>query len=379
MRKQHPVHPETPFYHIEIMRKNDGWREHFLHTSLCLLIAVAVCALSGCTAAVPYAISAAQMVTSGNTLTQSGGASAQPNGSSDATAQAAEARAQQEEALPSQLIAEKKYDEALPMLRERADNHDAKAQGQLALLYLEGNGVPEDYSKAAEWMLKSAEGGYASSQYMLAWFYYKGIGVPQDYTITVEWAEKSLAKGDANAATLLARLYRLGRGVPKDYNKALELLNMADRAGNIYAPASIAYMYKTGQGVSRDYRQAIDWYSKAAEKGNVSGWVHLAYLYATCQETQYVDGKKAVAYALKATEKDPNHFASWAALAAAYARNNEFEKAIEAATKSDSMLQANTKLGEAEKHDATLRAHLRLAAYKESKAYTEDNEADEEN
>ncbi|WP_319587631.1 tetratricopeptide repeat protein [uncultured Desulfobulbus sp.] len=312
-------------------------------------------------------------------MTQSGGAAAQPDGSSAATAQAADARAQQEEALPYQLIAEKKYDEALPMLRERADNHDAKAQGQLAQLYLEGNGVPEDYSKAAEWMLKSAEGGYAGSQYMLAWFYYKGIGVPQEYTKTVEWAEKSLAKGDANAATLLARLYRLGRGVPKDYNKALELLNMADRAGNIYAPASIAYLYKTGQGVSRDYRQAIDWYSKAAEKGNVSGWVHLAYLYATCQEKQYVDGKKAVAYAHKATEKDPNHFASWAALAAAYARNNEFEKAIEAATKSDSMLQANAKLGEAEKHDASRRAQVRLAAYKESKAYTEDNEADEEN
>lgn len=65
-------------------------------------------------------------------------------------------------------------------------------------------------------------------------------------------------------------------------------------------------------------------------------------------------------------------------MAAAYARNNEFEKAVEAATKSDGMLQANLKLDEAEKQDAGIRAQPRFATYRDSKAYTEENEADEE-
>ena len=107
MRKQHPEHLEAPFHRIEIIRKKEGWGERFLHTSLCLLIAVAACALNGCTAAVPYAISAAQIVTTGGSLTQPGGPMAQPDGASVASANAAASKARQEEALPYQLIAEK--------------------------------------------------------------------------------------------------------------------------------------------------------------------------------------------------------------------------------------------------------------------------------
>jgi len=332
--------------------------------------ALAVATLNGCTAAVPYALPAAQLVSVSGALSEPG-----------STVQPARplATTNPDENRPYQLIAEKKYDEALPILRERADRQDTKAQNQLALLYKEGKGVPEDDGKAAEWMRKAAEGGDATSQYMLAWFFYKGIGVPQDYAKTIEWAQKAMEKGDTTATTLLARLHRLGRGVPQNYTKALELLHTADQAGSIYAPAHIAYMYKTGQGVPKDYRQAIDWYFKAAEKGNASGWTHLAYLYATCKDAQYVDGKRAVAYGLKATEREPDHFSSWAALAVAYARNNQFDKAIETATKSDDLFQTNTKLSQAEKQEGSRRAQMRLIAFKDNKAYTEENEADQEN
>ena len=347
-----------------------GPKDSFGHALLCLLGALIASALSGCTAAVPYAISAAQLVSVSGALSEPG-STVQPARPANAI--------DSQENHPYRLVAEKKYDEALPLLRERADRQDTKAQNQLALLYYEGKGVPEDDGKAAEWMQKSAEGGDATSQYMLAWFYYKGIGVPQDYAKTLEWAQKAMEKGDTNATTLLARLHRLGRGVPQNHARALELLHTADQAGSIYAPAHIAYMYKTGQGVPKDYRQAIDWYAKAAEKGNPSGWTHLAYLYATCKDAQYVDGKRAVAYGLKATERDPNHFSSWAALAAAYARNHQFEKAIETAAKSDSLLQANTRLSQAEKQEIGRRAQGRLAAYRDNKAYTEENEADQEN
>jgi len=357
-------------------------RAKLVRTSICLLGALAVAILNGCTAAVPYAISAAKIVTDSGTLSAPA-STAQPA----STIQPASAISptpslttiNPDENRPYELVAEKKYDEALPLLRERADRQDAKAQNQLALLYYEGKGVPQDDTRAAEWMQKAAEGGDVNSQYMLAWFSYKGIGVPQDYAKTIEWAQKAMDKGDSNAITLLARLHRLGRGVPQNYAKSLELLHTADQEGNIYAPADIAYMYKTGQGVPKDYLQAIDWYSKAAERGNASGWTHLAYLYATCKDAQYVDGKRAVAYGLKSTERDPDDFSSWAALAAAYGRNNQFDKAIEAAAKSDALLQTDSKLSQTEKQEISTRAQMRLAAFKDNKAYTEENEADQEN
>ncbi len=338
--------------------------------SLCLLGALAWATLNGCTAAVPYAISAAKLVSDSGVLNES--SSTVPSTKPIATTNP-------DENLPYQLVAEKKYDEALPILRERADRQDTKAQNQLALLYYEGKGVPEDDGRAAEWMQKAAEGGDAASQYMLAWFSYKGIGGAQDYVKTLEWAQKAMERGDTNATTLLARLYRLGQGVPQNYSKALELLHAADQAGSVYAPADIAYMYKNGQGVPKDYPQAIDWYSKAAEKGNASGWSHLAYLYATCKDARYVDGRRAVAYGLKGAERDPDDFSSWAALAAAYARNNQFDKAIEAEAKSDDLLQTDNKLSQAEKQDMGSRAQMRLLAFKDNKAYTEENEADQEN
>jgi len=358
---------------LEIIRKIKGRIDWFFSIIGCLFIVAAVFTLGGCISAVPYAISAAQVATTALP------SQAQSGGTSSKTASIDNAAARQEEGRPYQLIADKKYDEAVPLLRDRADRDDAKAQGQLAMLYLEGKGVPENTSKAAEWLKKSAEGGYAHSQYMLAWFYYKGTGVARDYSKAFEWAQKSNEQGNSDAAILLAQLYRMGLGVHRDYHKALELYNKADVSGNIHAPAHIAYMYKTGQGVTRDYHQAIDWYSKAGEKGNTNGWIHLAYLYATCQDSQYVDGRKAVVYGLKATEKDPGNFASWAALAAAYARNNEFEKAIGAAIKSDGMLKAYAEIDDDKQRDAMNRAQARLVAYKESKAYTEENEADEEN
>ncbi len=358
---------------LEIIRKKKGRIDWFSSTIGCLFIVAAVFTLGGCISAVPYAISAAQVATTALPP------QAQSGGTSSKTASIDNAAARQEEGRPYQLIADKKYDEAVPLLRDRADRDDAKAQGQLAMLYFEGKGVPENTSKAAEWLKKSAEGGYAHSQYMLAWFYYKGTGVARDYSKAFEWAQKSNEQGDSDAAILLAQLYRMGLGVHRDYHKALELYNKADVSGNIRAPAHIAYMYKTGQGVTRDYHQAIDWYSKAGEKGDTNGWIHLAYLYATCQDSQYVDGRKAVVYGFKATEKDPGNFASWAALAAAYARNNEFEKAIGAAIKSDGMLKAYAEIDDDEQRDAMNRAQARLVAYKESKAYTEENEADEEN
>jgi TPR repeat protein len=352
--------------------------KRFFPVILCCMSAAVSSSLSGCTAAVPYAISAAQVVAAGTSATQQySGPLPQQGVSPPQTVQADDSKERAEAALPYQLIKEEKYDEALPLLRDRADQNDSKAQGQIGMLYYEGKGVPQDYSKAVEWILKSAEGGYPASQYMLAWFYYKGIGVVQDYTKTVVWAQKSSDQGDVNASNLLGIVHRLGRGVTKNYTKALEFFNEADRYGNVDAPVHIASMYKNGEGVSKDYRQAIDWYSKAAEKGNNLGWIQLAYLYATCKDPQYIDGKKAVAYALKGTEKEPKSFESWAALAAAYARDNQFERAIETATQSDVLLQADTKIDQTEKQAAILKAQSRLAVYTESKAYTETHEAED--
>ena len=344
-------------------------KEKFVGISFSLLGVLAVFILSGCTAAVPYAISAAKIVSDSSVLSP-------PSSTVQPTPH--HPTANRMKIGPINSLAKKNTTRPLPILRERADKQDTKAQNQLALLYYEGKGVPEDEGRAAEWMRKAAEGGDAHSQYMLAWFFYKGIGVAQDYAKTIEWAQKAMEKGDTNAIVLLARLHRLGRGVSQNYTKALELLYLADQSWKYLRPGRhclyVQDRSRRSQGLPAGDRLVF----QGSGKGNASGWTQLAYLYATCKEAKYVDGKKAVAYGLKGTEREPDDFSSWSALAAAYARNNQFDQAIEAATKSDTLLQANTKLSRGEKEEISSKAQIRLNFFKDNTPFTEENVADQE-
>jgi TPR repeat protein len=61
----------------------------------------------------------------------------------------------------------------------------------LGFLYEKGQGVPQDYAKAAAWYEKAAEQGYAGAQCNLSSLYENGRGVLQDYTKAAEWFEKA--------------------------------------------------------------------------------------------------------------------------------------------------------------------------------------------
>jgi TPR repeat protein len=68
-----------------------------------------------------------------------------------------------------------------PDLLKKADTGDPKAQFDVGQMYYEGNGIPRDYKKAAEWYLKAAEQGDVAAQNNLVILYADGYGVPQDY------------------------------------------------------------------------------------------------------------------------------------------------------------------------------------------------------
>ena len=50
-------------------------------------------------------------------------------------------------------------------------------------MFLEGLGVPQDYTEAVNWFRKAAEQGYAQAQYKLGVMYDEGLGVTQDYRL----------------------------------------------------------------------------------------------------------------------------------------------------------------------------------------------------
>ena len=71
-------------------------------------------------------------------------------------------------------------------------------------MYDEGEGVTQDDQEAVRWYRVSAEQGNADAQNNLAVMYRKGSGVIQDYEKAVEWYRSSAEQGNVEAASSLA-------------------------------------------------------------------------------------------------------------------------------------------------------------------------------
>jgi len=113
-----------------------------------------------------------------------------------------------------------------------AEQGDADAQFNLALLYDNGWGVPQDYKTAVKWYTLSAKQGNARAQYNLAWMYDNGEGVPQDYKTAVKWYTLAAEQGVAIAQYNLGGMYAGGLGVLQDNLYAHMWWNIAASLGN---------------------------------------------------------------------------------------------------------------------------------------------------
>jgi TPR repeat protein len=103
---------------------------------------------------------------------------------------------------------EQDYVAAAQCFRRAAEQGYSEAQHNLGLMYENGQGVPQDYPEAAKWYRMAAEQGNAGSQNNLGRLCENGDGVTQDNAAAIEWYRKGADNGDANAASNLSRLTR---------------------------------------------------------------------------------------------------------------------------------------------------------------------------
>ena len=100
----------------------------------------------------------------------------------------------------------------------KAEQGDAKAQAQLASMYLLGrNGVEKDEQKAALWFTKSAEQQFIDAEMILAALYDRGAGVAQDIDTATKWYEKAANQGNTTAQAILGKNAAPTGGVAFNY------------------------------------------------------------------------------------------------------------------------------------------------------------------
>ena len=96
------------------------------------------------------------------------------------------------------------YATALQLLRPLAENGNPDAQINLANMYFDGNGVPQDYKESVKWYLFAADQGSVDAQIALGFLYEYGDAVPQDYIQAHKWFD--LASSDLYRDAVAAKM-----------------------------------------------------------------------------------------------------------------------------------------------------------------------------
>lgn len=188
--------------------------------------------------------------------------------------------------------------------RERAEHGDANAQYDLARLYYQGKGVPQDYSEAFGWYRKAADQGNAKAQYGVGFMYYWGKGVPQDYAQAFTWYRKAAESGNEKAEYDLGFMYHEGKGVPQDRNAAFDWRRKAADQGYARAQYALGSTYFEAKEVPQDYTEAVRWYRKAADQGYAEAESYLGYMYSHGKGVPRDDGEAARWYRKAASQGD---------------------------------------------------------------------------
>lgn len=153
-------------------------------------------------------------------------------------------------------------------LEQRVKNGDAVAQYRLGVLYALGDGVTQDYQRAATLFKTAAEEGVTEAEYNIAVMYAEGLGTPRDPNQAVFWYRKAAAQGSASAAFNLGVAYSNGVGVERSMEQAAQWFRRAAEGGVVNAQFNIGLLYERGDGVSPSQVEAYAWYAAAATRGD---------------------------------------------------------------------------------------------------------------
>lgn len=112
-----------------------------------------------------------------------------------------------------------------------ASKGNAIAQNTLGFLYLNGQGVAQDYQQAAKWFTDAAINHYAPAQFNLAILYKLGQGVEQSHAESIKWMQKAANQNYAEAQKNLGNMFYQGLGVTQDYPMAYMWWSLAENNG----------------------------------------------------------------------------------------------------------------------------------------------------
>ena len=126
---------------------------------------------------------------------------------------------------------DRNYETAYKNFSRSVEYGREKAKYHLAVMFAEGNGVEQDYKKAAQLLNDAAKAGSSDAELMLGLFYVQGDGVAQNPEKGFEFISAAAKKDNDVAMYYLGHLYASGIGVKQNFDTALEWMEKAKENG----------------------------------------------------------------------------------------------------------------------------------------------------
>ena len=260
--------------------------------------------------------------------------------------------------------------------RKACDGGDARSCFDMGWAYFDSMGVEKDDAAGVEAFRRACDyGDYTSCQLLGGW-YAKGEHVEKDEKLGAEYLAKAVdmvraacEAGDGEGCWRMGFYYKYGKGVEADkaqadafFVRAAGLYRTACDSGDGDACSELGQQYTYGYGVETNLATALAYDIKSCDLDDARGCNNAAWLYATSSDESLLNGAEAVRLALRANELMPNVTGYLDTLAAAYARNGQFEEAIAAEEKAISFSSGREKASNQQ----------RLELYRKGEAYTQE-------
>jgi uncharacterized protein len=159
------------------------------------------------------------------------------------------------------------YVTAMRLLGTLVDQDDTRAEAQLGMMYVKGQGVAQDYTVGMRWLRIAAEKGSADAQNQIGILFQRGRGVERNEAEAVKWFRVAADQGGSiSAQNNLADTYALGLGVPQDFHEAFKWYRIAAGQGSSYAENVMGVACEHGLYLPQDDTEAFRWYRRAANK-----------------------------------------------------------------------------------------------------------------
>lgn len=173
----------------------------------------------------------------------------------------------------------KEPSKALALFQKAASSGLAAAQNNLGVMYSAGDAVKQDFAKALTYFRIAANQGFSPAMLNLAEMYSEGYGVSRDPVEASQW--RARAKGQVSSSPRDEVTVRFAGSAQFEdgmrmyyqgnYNKAADVLRQAAELGHPEAQLRLSLMYREGQGVPKDMAKGDFWETKAKAGGRWMG------------------------------------------------------------------------------------------------------------